>query len=94
MNEAESVRECETQRGGESRVKVVIDGGPGLRPLPYSGQGAWLYRRPPAPLHPFLSSTPASSPTHCGPPLSNGYVSVFFLSELTLINGRYYSVSW
>lgn len=32
------------KKGEERRVKVVIDGRPGLRPLPYSGQGARLCR--------------------------------------------------
>lgn len=39
---------CEREKGEERRVKVVIDGRPGLRPLPYSGQGACLCRRLPA----------------------------------------------
>lgn len=39
---------CEREKGEERRVKVVIDGRPGLRPLPYSGQGACLCRCLPA----------------------------------------------
>lgn len=40
---------CESrERGEERRVKVVIDGRPGLRaPPPYSGQGACMCRRLP-----------------------------------------------
>lgn len=45
---------CERERVDERRVKVVIDGRPGLRPLPYSGQGACLCRRLPA-LPPSIS---------------------------------------
>ncbi len=55
---------CEREKGEERRVKVVIDGRPGLRPLPYSGQGACLCRRLPAlpPSIPVFIS-PSSSPT-------------------------------
>lgn len=33
---------CVRGRGEKRRVKVVIDGRPGLRPFPYSGQGVCL----------------------------------------------------
>lgn len=54
------------EKGEERRVKVVIDGRPGLRPFPYSGQGACFCRRLPAlsPSIPVFIS-PSSSPTHC-----------------------------
>lgn len=62
MNEAESV--CEREKGKEKRVKVVIDGRPGLRPLPHSGQGACFCRRLPA-LPPSIPVfiPPSNSPT-------------------------------
>lgn len=41
-------------RGEETRVKVVIDGRPGLRPLPHIGQGACFCQPS---FHPFLSSS-------------------------------------
>lgn len=57
---------CERGRGEETRVKVVIDGRPGLRPLPYIGQGACLCRRLPA-LPPSIPVFifPSTSPTQC-----------------------------
>lgn len=45
---------CERGRGEETRVKVVIDGRPGLRPLPHIGQGACFCQPS---FHPFLSSS-------------------------------------
>lgn len=45
---------CERGRGEETRVKVVIDGRPGLRPLPHIGQGACFCQ---SSFHPFLSSS-------------------------------------
>lgn len=65
MNEAETVCVRERERE-ERRVKVVIDGRPGLRPLPYSGQRACLCQRlqalPPS-IPVFISLS--NSPTQC-----------------------------
>lgn len=57
---------CERGRGEETRVKVVIDGRPGLRPRPYIGQGACLCRRLPALLPSIpVFIFPSISPTQC-----------------------------
>lgn len=56
-------RKCVKEKGEERRVKVVIDGRPGLRPLPYSGQGA-CFCRPSPPSIPVFTS-PSNSPTRC-----------------------------
>lgn len=57
-------RKCVREKGEERRVKVVIDGRPGLRPLPYSGQGACLCRRLPAlPSSIPVFISPSNSPT-------------------------------
>lgn len=61
-------RKCvrERGRGEETRVKVVIDGRPGLRPLPYIGQGACLCRCLPALLPSIpVFIFPSTSPTQC-----------------------------